>query len=94
MRKIRTNKMIETFNNTPWCIGCTRGSGPLRLGSIPNGVVFKEKNMEKETENLDSEPPAQRCCRVGFTYRETEYDFKDYSHRHCAISSEGEKSLC
>ena len=86
--------MIETFNNTLWCNGNTAGSGPAILGSNPSRVVFKEKNMEKETENLDSEPPAQRCCKVGFTHRDTEYDFKDYSHRHCAISSEGEKSLC
>ena len=90
MHKTHINKIIVGSSST----GGTSGSDPegCRFKSyLPS--IFKVKDMEKETENLDSEPPAQRCCKVGFMYRETEYDFKDYSHRHCAISSEGEKSL-
>lgn len=98
MSKILINKMIEAFNNTPWCIDRTRGSGPLGLGLIPNGVVFElkgsKRKMEQETENSESDPLKPQDGRVDFMQRGTGDGFKNRGHRYCAISTERGRAFC
>lgn len=97
MGRSRLNDIIEMPNNTLWCIDRTRGSGPLRLGLIPNRVVFElkgsKRKMEQLTDNSESDPFKPQGTGLDFTQRLT-YDIKSHIIRYRELFAERGKAFC
>lgn len=66
----------------------------LSLVRVQEGQLFLEHNMEKETENLDSDPSDQRCWKVDNTQRKTTNDFTSCINGYCEIFTERPKAFC
>lgn len=77
--------------------GSTVGSDPISVGSNPTGVILtsylEKRDMEQETNNLESDPYKSQGFGSDFTQRIVN-DFKGCIYRYCEISTERERTFC
>ena len=98
MLSIFANTVIEQLD-TLWCNGSTEGSDPSGLDSNSGRVVlppnsFKKRDMNKESDNLESDPYKSQDFSADLTQRKIAHDLKSCVYGYCELSSERTKSFC
>ena len=95
MSNILTNCLIGKID-TLWCNGSTEDSDSSSLGSNPSRVVFKladrKKDMEMQSDNLESDPFKPQGTGLDFTQREIAYDIKSHINGYRELLAERQKA--